>query len=221
MSLTRTLASMQARYQIANSHIKRWPYAHFFVENVFPERFYDDILSHLPSSDHYTTGKSTYHGRKFANPNKLDLFDFLLTEDFLKVVITAFLPDFKKRFPNANFKPEMDLRLVLDSDNYSIGPHTDAAWKVASLLFYLPANDDLSDLGTSIYLPKDPNFVCPGGPHHKFEGFDRVWTAPFIPNSCFGFFKTDQSFHGVEPITIPCRRDVLLWNLYDRSVPRK
>lgn len=213
-------AARRLQYKIANAQLNRWPYAHFYLENVFPDEFYKQILFTLPASNDYTSGDSDYHGRKFAHNLRTDLFSFMLTKEFMLSVVSAFAPEFRKRFPDGSFNPKMDLRLVLDSKNYSIGPHTDARWKVVSLLFYLPPDDHLKDLGTSIYVCKDPSFRCPGGPHHTFEPFDKVWTAPFLPNSCFGFFKTDNSFHGVEPITIPCRRDVLLWNLYDKAVKR-
>lgn len=216
MTLSCTHAFHHLTYKIANANVQSWPYSHFYVTNVFPASFYNDILSYLPPQEDYSTKGTSYKGRKFAHPVKNGLFDFLLTEDFLKTIVTTFLSDFKRRFPTGELHPKVDLRLVLDGENYSIGPHTDAVWKVVSLLFYLPPNDSLRGLGTSIYTPKDPAFTCPGGPHHSFDGFNRVWTAPFLPNSCFGFFKTNRSFHGVEPITIPCRRDVLLWNLYNK-----
>ena len=53
-------------------------------------------------------------------------------------------------------------------------------------------------LGTSIY--EHPHLRCEGFKHHSFEGFKKVFTAPFIPNSLFGFLKSDISFHGVDPI---------------------
>lgn len=203
------------RYVLLNEQVRRYPFPHFFAKNVFPEDFYSRIRDFLPPPDAYQSGKNNYNGRKFADPTTSGLFDFLLTPEFSKTIISVFLPDFQKRFPSGQFTPKTDLRLVLDGKNYSIGPHTDAPWKVVSLLFYLPPDYTCQDLGTSIYVPRNPSFRCPGGPHHPFDGFKRVWTAPFIPNSCFGFFKTDQSFHGVEPIPSPVRRDVLLWNLYD------
>lgn len=206
------------QYAFLNANVRTWPYSHFYLENVFPEGFYKRVLASLPLEPDYSKGKSVYHGRKFADPTVSGLFEFMLTEKFAKLVISTFLPDFQKRFPTGTFEPELDLRLVLDSENYSIGPHTDAAWKVVSLLFYLPPDRSLSDLGTSIYTPKDASFRCPGGPHHPHDRFNKVWTAPFLPNSCFGFFKTDNSFHGVDPIPRPCRRDVLLWNLYDKAL---
>lgn len=64
-------------------------------------------------------------------------------------------------------------------------------------------------------MPKDPNFRCPGGPHYPHEGFERLKTLPFLPNSLFAFVKTDNSFHGVEPIgDANCRRWLLLYDLY-------
>ena len=206
------------RYKIANSEVQKWPFSHFHAFDIFPDDFYTQLQQHLPSESEYKSGQSNYNGRKFAPGNAPGELNFLLSEEFLNSVIFAFLPDFKRRYPNDGFIPKMDLRLILDGENYSIGPHTDAKWKVVSLLFYLPDSYSLKDLGTSLYIPKDRSFRCPGGPHHKFEAFTKVHTAPFYPNSCFGFFKTDYSFHGVEPITIPCRRDVLLWNLYDANM---
>jgi hypothetical protein len=43
-----------------------------------------------------------------------------------------------------------------------------------------------------------------------------VFTAPFRPNSLFGFVKTANSFHGVEPLkeNETCRRQLLLYDVY-------
>lgn len=208
-------------YKIANAQVQKWPFPHFYIEEIFPIPFYHQLRAHLPPPDAYKTGASNYNGRVFADPAATGELNFLLSEEFLQANVMAFFPSFKQRFPGLVMDPEMDLRLILDSENYAIGPHTDAPWKVLSLLFYLPEDYALEKLGTSIYIPKDRNFRCPGGPHHKFEGFTEVHRAPFRPNSVLGFFKTDYSFHGVEPITIPCRRDVLLWNLYDKNARPK
>lgn len=104
--------------------------------------------------------------------------------------------------------------LVQDYTTYSLGPHTDNTIKVLSFLFYLPSDDSHAHLGTSIYVPKDPNFTCQGGPHHPFEWFNRMHTMPYLPNTLFAFLKTHNSFHGVEPITDPeVRRDLLLYDI--------
>ena len=37
------------QHRIANAPIQTDPFPHFYVENVFPDRFYQDLLSHLPA----------------------------------------------------------------------------------------------------------------------------------------------------------------------------
>ncbi len=203
-------------YKICNAPVQHFPFPHIYVPEVFPPDFYSEILASLPSEGDYSNGSANYNGRKFADPTRIGLFDALNSPEFVRIAYTPFKPYIDKRF-SAGLNVHTDLRLVRDRQNYAIGPHTDAPWKVLSFLFYLPPNDSLREHGTSIYLPNDPSFRCPGGPHHKFSDFTNIYTAPFLPNSLFAFFKTDYSFHGVEPITIACQRDVLLWNLYDSA----
>ena len=87
-------------------------------------------------------------------------------------------------------------------------------------LFYLPRDESQSHLGTSIYVPEDAGFACPGGPHHPFELFRRVYTMPYVPNTLFAFLKTQNSFHGVEPLTgAAVRRDLLLYDIKVAAAP--
>ena len=201
-------------YQLRNSIVKSYPYPHFYCENVFPDQFYRDLLTSLPDAKSYSEKTNRYHGRQFANPNENPALAFMNSSGFLSQIMQIFMPWVEHRYGNNKLELFHDLRLVRDGQGYQIGPHTDAAWKLVSLLFYLPDDYALERLGTSIYTPKDPNFTCSGGPHHPFDKFNLVYTAPFAPNTCFGFWKTNQSFHGVEPITIPCTRNVLLYNVY-------
>lgn len=202
-------------YKIANATVHPFPFPHIFVEEVFPWAFYNELLANLPDEDDYSAHKTAYRSRKFANPTVIDAFSLLHSQQFGNIAVSPFRQHIQTRFGGSPAQTHSDLRLVRDSQNYSIGPHTDAPWKILSYLFYLTPDFNLVDHGTSIYLANDPTFRCPGGPHHPYKEFTRIYTAPFVPNSLFAFFKTDYSFHGVEPITIPCQRDVLLWNLYD------
>jgi hypothetical protein len=93
---------------------------------------------------------------------------------------------------------------------------------VISLLFYLPEDDTRPHLGTSVYIPKDGQFRCPGGPHHSFDGFERVYAMPYVPNTLFAFPKNDHCFHAVEPIVEPgVRRDLLLYDITIESSPQR
>ena len=77
-------------------------------------------------------------------------------------------------------------------------------------------------MGTSLYRPKDPGFSCPNSTHYPFEDFVKVKTAPYLPNSMLAFFRSDRSFHGVEPLSaqdgFTGNRDLIQYVLYDRQV---
>jgi len=203
-------------YALRNAPIRNYPFPHFLAEDCFPgDGFLPDPsdLTYTPNPD----GK--YKGREFADPRNVPGLAGFYTAKFASVVLSLFGNAYHERFPDPTERAKpvlsMDLRLIRDTGGYSIGPHTDAPWKLVSLLFYL--NGPYWS-GTSIYVPKQPGLVCPGGPHHPFEPFIEVFRAPFIPNACLGFWKTPNAWHGVEPLPADCeQRDVLLWNLYSNA----
>lgn len=204
-------------YKLRNAQVLKYPFPHFFATDVFPLKFYEGLLAQLPEDEvDYKSMGGTYASRFFAD-NQLKGVEFMADGYFGRSVIKIF-PDEMKKLPNLKeFTARTEIRLIRDRNGYQIGPHTDAPWKLISLLFYLPENDAQPHIGTSIYVPHDHRAVCEGGPHYGYEGFHVAATMPFIPNSCFGFWKTNNSWHGVEPIDEDVQRDVLLYNIYDDS----
>ena len=204
------------------------------MQDVFPADFYAALQAMLPDpkamlpiaqvrpvdySDRFVLELST--GQVDALPPAqrdfwTQLNKALVGGRFGHLVISKFQPFVEHRFGrNPDLQLYDEAMLVEDVTNYKLGPHTDARRKVITFLFYLPPDDSQQHLGTSMYVPKDPGLRCPGGPHHPREKFDRVWTMPFLPNSLFAFFKTDTSFHGVEPVMDPdTRRWLLLYDIY-------
>ena len=218
----------QFLYNFLNAQILPYPYPHFYIENVFPEDFYQRLLDALPSLDLYTPlGEMTERMNTNANPNRfcfkpteenLDRLDEAsretmkcLFEDIFKdgKVVRTIL---KKIAPFVEDKPgkvHVDRLLVKDLKGYKIGPHTDSPQRIVSMLFYLPKDDSLKHTGTSIYVPRIP-YKCEGGPHYEFKDFYRVKTVDFKPNSALVFVKGDKSFHGVEMLDEDMERDVIL-----------
>lgn len=192
----------------------------FYVQNVFPWDFYWKLLERLPVDEAYPDDR--FGGRRIAVAEKLgpfwsELASSLQDGELLKAVMGKFRATLQERFPG-KIEIREDVRLVRDTSQYKIAPHTDLAEKAVSLLVYLPRDKSLWKYGTSLYAPKDAGFKCvTGKPRYAFEKFSKVFTAPFMPNSVFGFARTDQSFHGVEPIG-DVVRDVLLYNVYMRNV---
>jgi hypothetical protein len=209
--------------RFTHAKVEDSPYPHFYIENVFPESFYEELLNNLPDSSSFQglsqTGK--VDGRTYLERFVLPLEDkelchlpfsnFLFWNNFKNAItsdiwhnmlLEKFNQRIKQRF-GAHYeklKFSSTAELVQDRTNYSIGPHTDHPVRVITLLFYFPRSKDQAHLGTSIYQPIDPTFECEGFTHHSFAGFKKLYTAPFLPNSVFGFIKSNDSFHGREQI---------------------
>ena len=226
-------------YQVANAPVNPFPFPHLYVRDVFPSDFYARLQSMLPEPRamlplSQVRGVGGYDERFVMDfsPRQMaalaagqrefweGMRSILVGGPFANLLLGKFGPLVKQRFGNRPVRFYEEALLVQDTTHYRLGPHTDAPRKVLTLLFYLPRDASQQHLGTSMYVPRDRAFRCPGGPHHPRENFDLVWTMPFLPNSLFVFFKSDASFHGVETVGDPdCRRWLLLYDIYHHAEP--
>jgi hypothetical protein len=234
--------SWHVLYKIANAPINPFPFPHLYVRDVFPPDFYRELRTHLPPPGALKSLRSLgrvtgdYPDTRQVLPLSVDavqtldepyrsfwdgLASWLLSGQFGQILLPRFAEFLESRFGDLRqVRFHDEALLVQDYSTYSLGPHSDSPSKVAAFLFYLPQDETLSHLGTSLYVPKSPDLRFPSGPHHKFADFERVATMPFLPNSLFAFLKTDTSFHGVEPITEPnIRRDLLLYDIKVHNPP--
>jgi hypothetical protein len=224
-------------YRIGNATVREYPYPHIYVPDIFPADFYRELLGKLPPQAALKNlgelgrvkAGNTYPERGVLplTAQNLDALEapqrdfwgrmrqWLLGKRFGDTMIGKFAPYLAQRFGDLRkLRFDHEALIVRDRTNYALGPHTDSPSKVLSFLFYLPPDAAKSHLGTSIYVPRDPAFLCPGGPHHAFDKFQRMSTMPYLPNSLFAFMKTQNSFHGVEPISEPeVQRDLLLYDI--------
>ena len=159
------------------------PYSWFYQTDVFSPQFYQEMMDNLPETIRYRRYNDKYRDRY--------LFD-MHSDPFWNNVDLMF------RFIYGN---NIRTQLCRDFGGYCIGPHTDGRKETKTILFYLPKDSSKPDLGTSVYIPKNRSFTCDGSKHHDFDKFDKVFTAEYKPNTCFGFIRSDNSFHGVEPST--------------------
>ena len=96
-----------------------------------------------------------------------------------------------------------NLLLMHDKANYSLWPHTDISKKVVVILMYLSSDNEKNSedsYGTSVYIPKKTGFTCEGNRHHNHEDFYKIYTSSFKKNNSLSFFRTNNSFHGVETV---------------------
>ncbi len=224
-------------YQIVNAPMRDYPYPHIYVENIFPPDFYSQLRKNWPDSSALKTISETGRVAKGLYPDRFilpftppdietlagdrrafwsDFGEWFMAYRFLNTVINLFGRYSRQRFGETldQCRFEADSLIVRDKTNYALGPHTDAPHKLLSMLFYCPGDARMAHLGTSIYVPLDPDFRCKGGPHYRHKLFRKVTTMEYKPNSLFAFFKNDHSFHGVEPITdMNVQRDILLYDV--------
>jgi len=217
--------------------MREYPYAHLYVDDVFPEDFYHQLRTNWPSSSSLVSLADTGRVPKGSYPERfiLPLLDpdmhtldenrrifwsefgsWFLSERFLNAMIEKFSAQVRARFGDETFRKAYgaEALVVRDLTNYSIGPHTDAPDRLMSLLFYCPDDDSRTHLGTSIYVPKGAGLGCAGGPHYAHHNFRKVKTMEYRRNALFAFIKSDYSFHGVEPIGDQAvGRDVLLYDI--------
>lgn len=234
-------AELALAYKFANAPLRTFPYPHLYIEDVFPKDFYDRLQASIPDpsvmipiaearpvkgyEERFVLEIADEKRQATLPPDKREFWrefaTWLCSGRFASMALQKFQPFVQQRFkrgPAPDFYNEA--LLVEDITKYALGPHTDSPRKVITMLFYLPKDLSQSHIGTSIYLPKDPAFRCPGGPHYQFDNFMRLHTMPFVPNSLFVFVKTDNSFHGVEPVTDPdTRRWLLLFDVYAKIAP--
>lgn len=195
-----------------------YPMPHFYALGVFPDDTYARIQAMLADKTDYEGVPGKYTARTFSHDLGLPELGFIESKTFFKDMLFIFPDAVKRAFSGKQQQFAREARFVRDEKGYSIGPHTDVRWKVLSLLFYLPPDDTLERFGTHLYrpypgferTPEDTN----AGRHYPFEPFEDIGQMPFLPNSCFGFWRTEDSWHGVPEIAEQVRRDVLLYNIY-------
>lgn len=217
-------------YQILNAPIRPWPYIHCYIENVFPESFYREILDHMPPADSYdydefgskphlqNTGeihrsciRLTPQAHGFPDDGFWqEWMGWFMSPRLMNVLLGKFRPLVEKRFEGQSplFYPRG--LLSKDAAGYSLTPHADQTRKIITAVFYLP-EESQDDLGTSLYTLHDDVDGSTLHPltHHDRKYFDLVATAPYRRNSMLMFFKTDHSWHGVEETDVE-RRSIQL-----------
>jgi hypothetical protein len=230
------MVDLEVQYQIANARVREFPYPHILVHDIFPADFYRELRANLPEKSALSTlgtlGRieGPDYPARLVMPLTRELVaalpggqrqfweqvgNWLLGGEFGRMMVAKFAPYLQRRLGDLDKVALRDeVLIVRDGSSYALGPHTDSRSKVLSLLFYLPPDDSMAHLGTSIYVPNEPQFRCEGGPHYDFANFRRVLTMPYVPNTLFAFMKTTNSFHGVEPIAEQgIRRDLMLYDI--------
>jgi hypothetical protein len=211
--------------QVSEARVETWPFQHFFVEKIFPNNVYKQILANLPAKSSYRP----FNARRWKNAKGDPTRDRLcLSEGELDRIDTERRPFWSmltealesrafRRAVYAKLSTDIAIRLgcpphsvldqpaypnamlIRDYQDYRIKPHPDGQPRVVTMQFYLPDTDTPEDLGTSLYtkLPLASRLLG--------RKFNEVKRFPFRPNSAYAIAVNDcpqrQSYHGRELIT--------------------
>lgn len=190
--------------------LRTHPYAHLYFENVFPEDFYAELLASIPRPERFaplyhkdalrpdgSTTRGTFtlesaglEGLPERARRNLEACRSAVGSEALRDALLARYEDvLRERFPgqHAALSLEGTVKLQRDEPGYRIGVHPDTSDKVVLLQLYLAPDDSHAEMGTALYRRED-------------GGFAKVETLPFRRNSGYSFARTEESWHGVEPI---------------------
>jgi hypothetical protein len=88
------------------------------------------------------------------------------------------------------------IELIEDREKSWLEPHVDINEKIMSFLVYLNNTDESLDIGTALYNNKQ----------------EYITTVPYIDNTGFYFYPSNDTWHGLESINIKERRRAIMVN---------
>ncbi len=203
------------------------PYSHFYLDSIFPDDIYAEMMAAMPAPQNYqplslkkhqnAAGVSTRdvlplssEGLSRLPPAQRRLWSGVaaaLSAPELKVAVFRKLAtDLARRF----HCPPQDVEQIVsytkpslfrDREGYEIAPHPDGRAKIVTMQIYIPADRSQLDLGTAVYRRR---FKSLEGLFSWHGRFDKVKQFAFQPNSGYAFAVSNslgkKSWHGREQI---------------------
>lgn len=216
-------------HQLASMQIVHEPYPHFSVQNLFPDDYYSLMMRMKPENHELIclddTGRAKGYPERFVmhlddhidnlrNPRKRRFWqrhrEWFCSQELMVTLVRRFYDVLMSRGLRS-LDIETEAMFMRDFSGYRIGPHTDSPKRLITMMVYLPLDADHAHLGTSVFTPRNPAGITPGNTHHDFAHFEEVGTARYLPNSAFGFLRSDNSYHGVAPMAETYERDTMVY----------
>jgi hypothetical protein len=190
-------ASFRRSVESAEAH--ETPYRHWFLDDVFPERVYQNLKDMpFPVGDLAgVSGTREVHNadRVYFSGNHLEEFEACRAaaeafqdDDTVRLFCDAFGSRLKDTYVRIEY--------AQDTDGFWLKPHTDIGVKMFTMLIYMSDDPRHADLGTDIYADENT----------------PVGRSPFRPNSAMIFVPSDRSWHGFEKRPIEGVRRSLIVN---------
>lgn len=209
------------------------PFYHLEFDHVFPDDMYEKILADMPVYEDYRpmSGRSKGHVRDdgTATRVKIDLFPEYIRvlpqakRELWDIVGRALCsPEVQNAFVQRLAKP-LEKRfgakfaetgfypipiLTRDIPGYEIAPHTDTRWKGITVQFYLPRNDNHTNVGTIFHGVKPDGSLV------------KEAQMKFARNSGYAFAVGTDTWHSADPVgpEVDTRDSILLTFFVDSGL---
>ena len=173
------------------------PFQHYIFTDFFCDKELADI-ENIKIDDH----SASLDGERASNGNRF----FVNKENMWSSSALNRIVDFFLRDETINmFESESNVKirgnylrieLIEDKEKSWLEPHVDINEKIMSFLVYLNTTDESPDIGTALYNNKK----------------EYITTVPFINNTGFYFYPSNNTWHGLESINIKERRRAIMVN---------
>ncbi len=203
------------------------PYSHFYLDSVFPDDVYSEMMANMPAPSCYKPLSETKHKNEqgmstrdvFAlsgdGPAQLpepqrkiweDVATALAAPELKRMVFRKLAADLSRRFGVRRDAVEEIVSyskpsLFRDLEGYEIPPHPDGRAKIVTMQLYLPTDRSQLNLGTAVYRRRLTSLKGLYSWHGRFE---KVKQFAFLPNSGYAFAVSNsfsrKSWHGREQL---------------------
>lgn len=214
--------------QLLSATVAPEPFSYAAIGGIFPAETYVAMRDRLPPMALATRGAmgTLYEERRGFDLDQMERADRSLGQFWRGVyaalesrtVLDAFLRAFDADDHVATLRQHglvvaSDVRLLCDLRGYALGPHKDHFSRLGSIVFNLPADESLGEVGTAIYRRQDGQVRFDNGIHQPFQGFERQARMPFLPNSAIAFLNLGEAYHAVDAIDRPMERWTLQYSI--------
>lgn len=211
--------------------IKIDPFDHIYMTDFFPHDLYKELLAQLPDKKFYQNlgprdtrpdGTSTRDVFNILNPElrrsagidetnlwhevaeglSSNMIAVALFEKFALALAARF--GISENAAGSLAYEILELRLLKDTVDYKLAPHTDSSKKLVTLQAYLATAGDDPQLGTSLYKMSMTDLG---------QSFVEVDRLKFLPNSAYAFPISTTSWHGREKLVQRVERNTLILNV--------
>jgi FkbM family methyltransferase len=184
------------------------PCGNLYAEGLFPPAIYHELVARLPADPvldpivHPDAINANGRVTRYLLDLTPDSLERFAAEDrpFWEAMMTVFTDPALAQAIVAKFAPWLHERFgdtlpelvavplfYRDFPGYRIGIHPDAEFKIATMQFYLPADETQRHLGTVFH-------------KQGANGFERLKANDFKPNAAYAFVRTDESWHSVDEL---------------------